>query len=91
MIGIEDARRKAARLARGRCCKLNGKVYRYGGEWVFDTIDRSGRIVERNLPDILVDMETGAVREVYLPSDEGFRILDEKTPIEGCLDIDGGR
>ncbi len=58
---------------------------------MFDTIDRSGRIVERNLPDILVDMETGAVREVYLPSDEGFRILDEKTPIEGCLDIDGGR
>lgn len=71
MIGIEDARRKAARLAKGRCCKLNGKVYRYGGEWVFDTIDRSGRIVERNLPDILVDMETGAVREVYPPPTRG--------------------
>ena len=83
MIGIEDARRKAARLAKGRCCKLNGKVHRGGA--------RGRRIVERNLPDILVDMETGAVREVYLPSDEEFRILDEKTPIEGCLDIDGGR
>lgn len=91
MIGIDEAGRKAARLARKRCCKLSGKVYRHEGEWVFGTIDKTGRVVERNLPDILVDMETGAVREVYLPSDEWFRILDEKTPIEGCLDIDGGR
>ena len=89
MIGIDKAGRKAARLAKRRCCKLNGKVYRYGNEWVFSTIDLSWRVVERNLPDILVDMETGAIREVYLPSDEGFRILNEKTPIEGSLDIDG--
>lgn len=88
MIGIDKAGRKAARLAKRRCCKLSGKVYRYGGEWVFSTIGLSGRVVERNLPDILVDMETGAVREVYLPSDEGFRILDERTPVEEVLDKD---
>lgn len=85
MIDIADARNKAAKLAKRRCCKLNGKAYRYGGEWVFSTIDLSGRVVERNLPDILVDMGTGKVREVYLPSEEGFRILNEKTPIEGGL------
>lgn len=82
MIGVDDARNKAARLAKKRCCKLNDRVYRYGDEWVFGTIDRSGRVVERNLPDILVDMETGAVREVYLPSEEGFRILHEKQLLE---------
>lgn len=81
MTSIDDARKSAARLAKKRCCKLNGKEYRFKKEWVFGTVDLSGRIVERNLPDILVDMETGKVREVYLPSDEGFRILDEKEPI----------
>ena len=82
MIGIDEARGKAAKLARKRWCRLNGKEYRYGGEWVFDTIDPSGEVVTRNLPDILVDMETGAVREVYLPSDEGFRIMHEKMPVK---------
>lgn len=81
MIGIDEAGRKAAKLARKRCCKLSGKVYRYEGEWVFDTVDKTGMVVERNLPDILVNMDTGKVREVYLPSDEGFRIMDEKTPV----------
>lgn len=84
MIGIDEAGRKAARLARKRCCKLSGKVCQYEGEWVFGTIDKTGRVVERNLPDILVDMDTGKVREVYLPSEEGFRIMHEKQPVGGA-------
>ena len=83
MIGVDDARNKAARLAKKRRCKLSGKKYRYKNEWVFDTVDLSGKVVERNLPDILVDMETGAVREVYLPSEEGFRIMRESQPVGG--------
>ncbi len=81
MTNIDDARKSAAKLAKKRFCKLSGREYRYGREWVFGTIDPSGEVVTRNLPDILVDTDTGAVREVYLPSDEGFRILHEKEPV----------
>ena len=84
MIGIDEAKDKAARLAKRRCCKLSGKVSRYKSEWVFDTIDKTGMVVERNLPDILVDMDTGKVREVYLPSEEGFRIMHEARPVGGA-------
>ena len=81
MIGIDEARDKAARLAKRRCCKLSGKMFRYEGEWVFGTVDKTGTVVERNLPDILVDTDTGEVREVYLPSEEGFRIMREARPV----------
>ncbi len=80
MIGLDAARKKAAKLARRRWCRLNGSESQYKSEWCFDTQDPSGRPVDRNLPFILVDMGTGAVREVYLPSDEGFRIMHEKRP-----------
>lgn len=82
MIGIDEARKQAAKFAKRRWCRLNGSESRYKSEWCFDTQDPSGRPVARNLPFILVDMGTGAVRDVYLPSDEGFRILHRKTPLE---------
>ena len=83
MIGIDAARRKAAKFAKKRWCRLSGTESRYGGEWCFDTQDPSGRPVDRNLPFILVDMDTGEVRDVYLPSDEGFHIMHEAQPVGG--------
>ena len=83
MTGIHEARRKAAKFAERRCCRLNGGESRFRNEWCFDTQDPSGRPVDRNLPYTLVDMDTDTVRDVYLPSDEGFRIMHEMTPVDG--------
>lgn len=82
MIGIGEARKKSAGLAKRRCCRLNGIESRYGGEWCFDAQDPSGIPVERNLPFILVDMSIGKVRDVCIHSDEGFRIMYEKIPVK---------
>ena len=45
--------------------------------WVFTLGDPDGRTVDANLPIIVIDKEGRGVREVRLPSPEGFALLKE--------------
>ena len=79
MIALKEARKRANRYARKEHCRITDRSFEIDGEWAFSTIDLSGEIVDANLPTILVDKASGAIRTVRLPSAEGFRIMHGKT------------
>lgn len=50
--------------------------------WVFSLGHPSGEVVDADLPMLVVEKGSGAIREVYLPSEEGFDIIRRERPVE---------
>ena len=74
MIPQEDARKAACRYAERERCVVGGTAYEIDGCWVFMTYSGEPGASCANYPLILVKKDSGELRAVRLPSEEGFRV-----------------
>lgn len=75
----------ARRLAKLKSMAHRAYVITHEGQtddaWVFSLGDPDGRAVTANLPMLVIDKHGLGSHNVYLPSHEGFEILDNLRPI----------
>lgn len=74
MIHQEDARKAACRHAERERCVVGGPAYETDDCWVFMTYSGRPGASCANYPMILVEKDSGDLRAVRLPSEEGFRV-----------------
>ena len=78
---IEAARRLARLKALAHRPFIVAAEEQTDDAWVFTLGDPDGRTVDANLPIIVIDKEGHGMREVRLPSPEGFALLGELRPL----------
>ena len=78
---LESARRLAKLKAVAHRPFVITREHQTDDAWVFSLGDPDGRSVTANLPIFVISKEGSQMREVRLPSREGFALLKELRPL----------